>query len=1009
MQFRPSFQFAVAATAAAIAILASSPALAVWPHDPTVNVPVSLAANSQGDPVLVSDLAGGAIVAWHDSRSGDFDIYALHILASGDRDPLWPVNGRVICTQLHDQLYPQIATDGSGGAIITWRDGRSGVDNDVYAQHVSVSGVVDAAWPAGGRKLCSATGGQTDPRIVSDLAGGALVAWLDTRLPADANIYAQHVLAAGALDVTWPSGGWGVCLSTTSQNSPVLVSDGSGGAIAAWSDKRGGISLDIYAQHILTSGIDPAWLANGRALCTAGGDQLYPTITTDNAGGAIVAWEDARLGLLNADIYAQHIQSTGVVDPGWTANGKALCTAANAQSYPQITSDGSGGAFAVWDDGRVAVQHIYGQHIVASGSIDGFWPADGWGICLHSGWQYEPYITSDGQGGAYATWSDDRAAGANPEDVYAQHILDRQVDPAWPADGRAICTATATQPFAIYGSPLIADGVGGALITWGDGRDATGLGAYDVYIQRVDFQGYLGNPGTLAGFPRSLRAAPISAPALAPLEGMPQQDIVFTDSDQYVQVIRSNGSLLTGWPVHIPHALTGAPAVVGDLDGNAQMEIYVPTADGYVYGLRPDGSSLPGFPVMLGTFAPAYAAMGRISASSSRQLVVGSGQRIFVILPGGAQLGGAFPILLELGAAIAHPPAIGGLTGAQYGDIVVAESGILHSYSPAGAENFSSTLPGGSMVSDAPTMADLDLDGNLEIAVPTTDGRVFVYNRDGNVRPGWPFTDPSGAPIASVAFANLLGTSAPELTFARTDGTIHVLMANGSEAAGWPRTSAFPGTMAPTTVETLNGLAPDVLSASTNQRAEAWNNADSTLAGWPILFNAPLPVPMASGDIDHDGLVDVVALTSGRLYAFEPGSAFKRTDIRGQWPMYGNDAQRAGCLACNGVPYVGGVGGTVSAGDVRFAAARPNPSSGPMHLSFELAERAAARLAIYDVSGREIRMLFSGVGPAGEQTVVWDGKDGRGQRSRSGVYFARLTVELKGGSRSLTQRLALLR
>ena len=75
------------------------------------------------------------------------------------------------------------------------------------------------------------------------------------------------------------------------------------------------------------------------ALCTAANDQGPPMIVSDGAGGAIVTWEDFRSGT-NWDIYAQRVSAAGV--PQWTANGVALCTAANTQGSPMIVSDGAG-------------------------------------------------------------------------------------------------------------------------------------------------------------------------------------------------------------------------------------------------------------------------------------------------------------------------------------------------------------------------------------------------------------------------------------------------------------------------------------------------------------------------------------------------------------------------------------------------------------------------------------------------------------------------------------------
>ena len=48
-----------------------------------------------------------------------------------------------------------------------------------------------------------------------------------------------------------------LCEATNIQGEPMVVSDGSGGAIATWSDYRSGESSDIYAQRVLTDGSQP--------------------------------------------------------------------------------------------------------------------------------------------------------------------------------------------------------------------------------------------------------------------------------------------------------------------------------------------------------------------------------------------------------------------------------------------------------------------------------------------------------------------------------------------------------------------------------------------------------------------------------------------------------------------------------------------------------------------------------------------------------------------------------
>jgi hypothetical protein len=232
------------------------------------------------------------------------------VLASGVVDGAWPADGRAVCAATNNQYSPTIVSDGTGGAIVTWYDSRNGTTYDIYAQHVLASGAVDGAWPVDGRALCTAAGNRFFPVIVSDGAGGAIVTWQDLR-SGTYDIYAQHVLASGAVDGAWPADGRALCTAPSNQASPAIVSDGAGGAIVTWYDFRGGAFSDIYAQHVLASGaVDGAWPADGRALSTVGSDQQSPAIISDGSGGAVVAWQDRR-NSTNYDIYAQRVGLSG--------------------------------------------------------------------------------------------------------------------------------------------------------------------------------------------------------------------------------------------------------------------------------------------------------------------------------------------------------------------------------------------------------------------------------------------------------------------------------------------------------------------------------------------------------------------------------------------------------------------------------------------------------------------------------------------------------------------------
>lgn len=53
-----------------------------------------------------------------------------------------------------------------------------------------------------------------------------------------------------------------------------------------------------------------------------------------------------------------------------------------------------------------------------------------------------------------------------------------------------------------------------------------------------------------------------------------------------------------------------------------------------------------------------------------------------------------------------------------------------------------------------------------------------------------------------------------------------------------------------------------------------------------------------------------------------------------------------------------------------------------------------ARVALFDLNGRQVRLLSDGTLPAGETHLTWDRRDDAGQRVPPGVYFVRLSTAL---------------
>ncbi|MBM3324222.1 MAG: T9SS type A sorting domain-containing protein, partial [Calditrichaeota bacterium] len=88
-----------------------------------------------------------------------------------------------------------------------------------------------------------------------------------------------------------------------------------------------------------------------------------------------------------------------------------------------------------------------------------------------------------------------------------------------------------------------------------------------------------------------------------------------------------------------------------------------------------------------------------------------------------------------------------------------------------------------------------------------------------------------------------------------------------------------------------------------------------------------------------------------------------------------------------------------------LGAGYPNPFNPVVSISYALGERSQIRLSIYDILGREVAVLASGMQNPGTYIARWNGS-----ALPSGIYFSRLTASSSGTSAfDATQKLILLK
>lgn len=332
------------------------------------------------------------------------------------------------------------------------------------------TGIAHGSWPtdpALNLPICARAGGQDGVVGAPDGQGGIVLAWYDGRDPQRPNLYAQRVRADGTL--SWQSGGVLVCSEYSSKSEITIISDDQGGAILAWTDARSS-SWDVYAQRLDGDG-RRLWGPAGTAVCGARFQQTDISLVADGDGGAFFAWADGRDGE-NLHAFAQHLGADGAAR--WPSDGVRVAPQATRQLVPEIIRGPEGGALVAWSD--ASARDLRLQRLDASGQA--LWME---GVSVREGssgiasWD----VVSDGAGGALAFFDDDRNGLL---DLYAQRI-DAGAQRRWGARGTLVYDAPGHQQIP----RAVTDGDGGAFLT--SIRDDRGGGSHSWFLQHVGSDG----------------------------------------------------------------------------------------------------------------------------------------------------------------------------------------------------------------------------------------------------------------------------------------------------------------------------------------------------------------------------------------------------------------------------------------------------------------------------------------------------------------------------------------
>ena len=174
-------------------------------------------------------------------------------------------------------------------------------------------------------------------------------------------------------------------------------------------------------------------------------------------------------------------------------------------------------------------------------------------------------------------------------------------------------------------------------------------------------------------------------------------------------------------------------------------------------------------------------------------------------------------------------------------EIIFAAKNKIYAYNSSGEQLWSKNLIGTAVY--PPAAADITGDGNIEIVQVTggmpNNGRVYVFDKNGNILPGWPVSFNNNWIICSPTIADIDNDGQMEIIVNErlTNGKIHILKVDGSSfSENWPK--VLDGIPAVTTgiayCPKTNSLQENIIIAASTKSIYAFDTNGNTFDGFPI-------------------------------------------------------------------------------------------------------------------------------------------------------------------------------
>jgi len=243
-------------------------------------------------------------------------------------------------TTVDDQLDTGIAMAPDGSYVVVWRsEAQDDPDNQagIYARIYNAAGV-----PQTGELLINENtpGDQLKPSVGIDDSGNFVVAWEGSDASGK-GVYARVFNSAGVAQ----TGEFLVNQTTgNDQKEASIAVDADGDFVVAWQSKdQDGDKEGVYARVFDSAGLAQTdeFLVNQ----TTNKEQKDPSVSMDDAGNFVVAWQSKDQDGSKEGIYARLYDDAGVAQTG---EFRVNETTAQEQKAPSVAMDADGDFVVAW-------------------------------------------------------------------------------------------------------------------------------------------------------------------------------------------------------------------------------------------------------------------------------------------------------------------------------------------------------------------------------------------------------------------------------------------------------------------------------------------------------------------------------------------------------------------------------------------------------------------------------------------------------------------------------------